>query len=140
MSFKEMDIYREEEVIFALRRALGNTTIAAADLNVSRGQLMDYIAMHDSVKLEKLQLKEALIDKAEQILVTKMESSDALLMFFLRTQAKHRGYSSDVTVSGPNGGPINVNLNARALIASLRKGFEDATSKPDQEDGNLLDG
>lgn len=129
----------EQTVINALRSQLGNVALAAAELSISRGQLMDYIQHHPDVRAEQLQIKESILDEAEVLLIQKMKTDNTLLMFYLRTQGKRRGYTSDTTISGPGGGPIEVNLNARALIAAMRNGFEDDSKEESTEESDLLD-
>lgn len=132
---KQMDYIPEEIVILAMRRCLGNIQMTAQELGCSRGQLLDYIAAHPAVREEKLQLKEALVDQAEDMLVDRMKNSDPLLMFFLRTQGKSRGY--DQAPTAPPGTNVNVTINSRTLIAAMRNGLAGPTADDEVVEGEL---
>lgn len=121
---KQAEYLREEEVILALRSALGNKGMAAENLGLSRGQLQDYIVNHPAVRDELVQIKESVIDEAEEQLFVRMKESDSLLIFFLRTQGRGRGYEPSLPVTGPDGQALNVNVDARSLISAMRQGFE----------------
>ena len=123
MSMTGITIYSEEQVIQALRNHLGNIDLASKELVVTRGELVTYIANHPEVLEARKQIKEGIKDEAEDLLVQGMRTDSTLLMFFLKTQAKDRGYGnqSHTTITGADGNPIEVNVNARALIALMQK-------------------
>lgn len=133
----QMEYIREEHVVLALRNALGNIDIACKDLGVTRAMFIDYMANHPDVAQVKRDLKEAMLDLAEQQLELRMLASDPLLMFYLRTQGKERGYGTSSALTGPNGGPIQVNVNARALIAAMRDGFNGVDSADTESTQNI---
>lgn len=134
---KEIDFIREDEAILALRSSLGNLQITAACLNISRGQLQDYLVAHPDVARERQQIREALIDDLEEMAFEKAKTSDAVLMFLLRTQAKNRGYVT--TNDDKKGTTVNVNINSRTLIAAMRNGFEHGEEEEFGEDSDIFD-
>jgi hypothetical protein len=131
--------YLEESiVILAIRNQLGNMALAAKELGLSRGELMDYMVHHPAVMDAKIQVKEAVKDRAEDILISQMETEPGLLMFFLRTQAKDRGYDTSKNLTTNNN--VQVNVDARSLIAAMRNGTKAIDDKEADvaEEGELL--
>jgi hypothetical protein len=134
--------YLEENlVILSLRNFMGNLGLAAMDLGLSRGELVAYIARHPDVAEARQQVREAVKDVAEDILFEKMKTDNQLLVFFLRTQAKDRGYST--TVNSTINNRVEVNVDARSLIAAMRNGanlidVQDEDEADESEDGELF--
>lgn len=81
-----------QEVIEQLKASRGNISHAAGKLNTSRDTLHRYINEHSTVKTAVRDIKEASKDRAETMLEKRMETSDTLLIFYLKTQAYDRGY------------------------------------------------
>jgi hypothetical protein len=131
----------EETVILALRSQYGNLNLTSAELSISRGQLQNYLVNHPAVLAERLQIKEGVKDFAEDLLRQKMVNSDTLLMFYLRTQAKDRGYGNEAAITGADGKALEVTINARSLIDAMRKGMMelDAEESEQEEISDLLD-
>jgi len=116
--------YLEENiVILAIRNHMGNVGLAAKELGLSRGELVGYMARHPDTMEAKKQVKEFVKDQAEDLLVEGMQTDPNLLMFYLKTQARDRGYGST-----PNSASIHnkveVNVDARTLIEAMRRGIE----------------
>lgn len=128
----QADYLEESLVILSLRNFSGNLALSAVDLGLSRGELYDYIQRHPSVADAKRQIKEAVKDMAEDILIEKMKTDNQLLVFFLRTQAKDRGYSTagNSTISNH----LEVNVDARSLIAAMRNGAKLIDVKSEDEE------
>ena len=125
--------YLEESiVILAIRNHMGNVGLAATELGLSRGELMDYMVRHPSVMEAKTQIKEFIKDEAEDLLVSKMRSDNSLLMFFLKTQAKDRGYDTS-NGNGTTNNRVEVNVDARYLIAAMRNGVQVIDASEDEE-------
>lgn len=127
-------IYTEEQVIQALRNQLGNYDLASRELNVPRSQMMTFVANHPDTLEAVKQIKEGFKDLAEDLLVTKMKDDNGLLMFYLRTQAADRGYAPSTTLKGDAKNPLQVNVNARTLIAAMRNGFSDNESEEESDE------
>jgi len=134
----------EGTAILALQSQMGNVGLAAKELGLSRAELMDYMVRHPSVMETKTQIKEFIKDEAEDLLVAKMRNDNALLMFFLKTQAQDRGYSTSNNSTVNN--RVEVNVDARSLIAAMRSGAnlidvtqdEDEDEESESEDGGLF--
>jgi hypothetical protein len=134
-------IYSQEQIIQALQNQLGHIGLAAAELNVPRGQLMKYLIDNPDIAEIKKQIKEATKDDAESLLVEGMKTDHTLLMFYLRTQCQDRGYgtSSSTTIKGDKDNPLQVNVNARTLIAAMRNGFEKDPDIDEEEPDEVSD-
>lgn len=131
--------YLEEGlVILALQSQMGNIGLAAKELGLSRGELLDYMARHPSVAETRQQIREAVKDDAEDLLVTGMKTNPALLIFFLKTQAKDRGY--DTSHNTTNNNNVEVNIDARSLIAAMRTGANLIDVKVESEEDESEDG
>lgn len=81
-----------EQVIEQLQASRGNISHAAGRLDTSRDTLHRYINEHPTVKVAVRNIKEASKDRAETMLEKRIETSDTLLIFYLKTQAHDRGY------------------------------------------------
>lgn len=129
-------IYTEAEVIQAFRNSLGNYDLAAKELKVSRGELVTFTSNHPEVLEARIQIKEGIKDEMEDLLIQGARTDNTLLMFFLKTQAPERGYGnkSHSVLSGPDGKPIQVNVNARALIAAFQRGFDSVEEEEEEQD------
>jgi|KBSMisStandDraft_5_1062788.scaffolds.fasta_scaffold07636_2 hypothetical protein len=124
--------YLEEGlVILSLQNQLGNIGLSAAELGLSRGELMEYLVRHPAVMETRKQIREAIKDTAEDLLFEKMKTDNSLLIFYLRTQAKDRGY--DTSHSNVLNNNVNVNVDARSLIAAMRTGIKAIEAKEDEE-------
>lgn len=132
----------EGAVILALQNQMGNIGLAAKELGLSRGELYDYMSRHPEVAETRKQIREAVKDDAEDLLITGMKTNPALLVFFLKTQAKERGY--DTSHNSTVNNKVEVNVDARSLIAAMRNGVnlidvtEDEDEEVELEDGGFL--
>jgi len=112
------------EVIAQLERSHGNIKHAAGKLNTSRTVLHRYINEHPTVAAALADIREGTKDDAELMLYDRMRTSDTLLIFYLKTQAKDRGYTerTETEISGRDGGDIVIKAvdyrNGLAAIAT----------------------
>src|SRR5688572_21643883 len=97
-----------EQVATQLKASQGNVSDAAGKLNTSRRVLHQYINEHPTVKAALADIRESTKDRAETMLQTRMNHSDTLLIFYLKTQARDRGYVERQEISGPNSSDISV--------------------------------
>lgn len=99
-----------EQVIEQLRQSHGNVKHAAGKLNTTRKTLHLYINDHPTVAAALADIREGEVDDAELMLYDRMRTSDTLLIFFLKTRAKQRGYTerSEHEITGGNGGALEV--------------------------------
>lgn len=133
----QSDYIEEGIVILALQSSMGNIGLAANELGLSRGELYDYLARHPGVAETRKQIREAIKDDAEDMLFEQMKTNPSLLVFYLRTQAADRGYSTSHTTS--NNTHVEVNVDARSLIAAMRSGAN-LIAKDEDEEGEPEDG
>ena len=101
-------------IIDAIHQSQGLLTVAAPAAGVSYGTMMRYMADYESVKQAAIEAKERMIDFAESKLLANIKSGDnTAIIFYLKTQAKHRGYIERAEIGGIGGEPIRYEINAK---------------------------
>lgn len=99
--------YKPEIVAEALRQSGGIASAAAIKLGCSAVTVRNYISRHDEVRQAQKDTVESTLDLAETKLMKKIsEGHMTALIFYLKTQGKHRGYVEGREVSGKGGGPV----------------------------------
>ena len=99
----------KERVIEALKQNKGVVTNAARALECSRSSIYNYINKHSDVKEAFDDINEGTIDKVEQKMLDLIdEGNPTLIIFYLKTKAKHRGYVERQEVTGKDGEPIKL--------------------------------
>lgn len=97
--------HTKEEYIRALVEARGLVTVAADRLQVTPWAVYKYMDNHPDVKRAQVEAQERLKDFAEAKLYQQIsEGNTTATIFFLKTQARNRGYVEKVET----GGTINV--------------------------------
>lgn len=133
----------ENIVILALQNQMGNVTLAAAELGLTHYDLVMYMGRHPDVLEAKntirAAMREALKDEAEDLLVAKMRSDNSLLIFYLKTQVKERGYDTSKG-SVVNNNKVEVNVDARSLIAAMRNGTKLIDVEAEREEDVIEEG
>lgn len=76
----------------AIENSNGNLTAIAARLGMSRSTFYLQMAKHPELKRKVEEEREKLLDVAENWLHVGMKNNPTLLMFFLKTQGKRRGF------------------------------------------------
>jgi hypothetical protein len=85
--------YKVSEVVNAVLECRGMTTYAARQLGCSPETIRRYRMKHKSVAKAFDEAKEAQIDRSEVALFRSIDSGDTTAnIFYLKTQAKDRGY------------------------------------------------
>jgi len=103
-----------ERIIGAIHKFQGLLTLAAPAAGVSYGTIMRYMNDFESVKQASIQAREHMIDFAESKLYQNIKGGDnTAIIFYLKTQAKHRGYIERAEVSGIGGEPIKYEITAK---------------------------
>lgn len=70
-----------------------NVSQTCKDLNIDRGTYYYWCDQDESFKLKCIEMRESLIDFAEsQLMKNIKDGKETSLIFFLKCQAKHRGY------------------------------------------------
>jgi hypothetical protein len=95
--------YTKEQVIDAIKRSRGFISQAAKILKCTNATVYHYkeryIEVEDAIKNER----ESLLDFAESKLLENINNNDnAAIIFFLKTQGKHRGYSEKEQITIKN--------------------------------------
>lgn len=98
-------------VIRALEEALGNISAAAAGLRISRQTLYNYMNSNPDVKLALGDIRERMKDNVESVLYSKALAGDnSCIFFYLKTQAKDRGYVERQELAGVTEQPLGISV------------------------------
>jgi hypothetical protein len=90
-----------DKVNVLIDEMMGNVSMVARTLNISRTTLYNYINSHSTVKAKLDEAREKMIDNVESKLYSKALDGDTTAMiFFLKTQGKGRGYVERQEVTG----------------------------------------
>ena len=98
-----------EQVIEQIEKYSGNLTMAAKALNIDRTTIYKMMARKPTIKAALDNAREMMIDNVESRLYKSALDGEAwAVCFFLKTQAKHRGYveRTQQEISGRDGSPI----------------------------------
>jgi hypothetical protein len=103
--------YTPREIIDALEVSRGLIAPAARNLGCARDTIRKYLAEYPEVAKAKADMREAVTDSAESSLYRAIEDREAwAVCFYLKTQAKDRGYVERAELSGANGAPVKIKL------------------------------
>ena len=120
--------YTAEEVAAAVYEAKGLASIAAKRLGCNASTVRNYAAKYPTVRDAIVQAREDLKDFAESKLLRRIDDDDlTAIIFFLKTQAKDRGYVERAEVTGADGGPLHlleVELGKPARSAAQAESFD----------------
>jgi hypothetical protein len=105
------DRYTAQQVADALTQAKGFVSVAARNLSCSDQTVRNYIDRYSVCKQAVTDARESMIDIAEGRLYQNINGGDnTAIIFYLKTQAKHRGYIERYEHTGRDGGDINIKL------------------------------
>ena len=91
--------WEASEVAQALLDARGFTSVAADKLGCTTQTIRNYIKRYRTVAQAKEEARERMKDKAEGMLLENIMSGNvAAQIFYLKTQAKDRGYTEKVEI------------------------------------------
>jgi len=109
MTQKEMT---DDRVIGAINDTKGNLTMTARLIGCARQTLYSYIKVHPTCQEALATARESMIDNVESVLYSKALEGEAwAVCFFLKTQAKHRGYVERQEFAGAkDGDPLKVQI------------------------------
>jgi hypothetical protein len=103
-----------EAIIAIVDDCDGNLTEVARTLHCDRGTIYNRMNEQPTVKKAFEQAREKMIDTVESVLYREAKSGEAwAVCFFLKTQAKHRGYTERQEVTGPSGESLVVEIVRR---------------------------
>lgn len=101
-----------EEAIKAIKDSKGFVTTVAKRLGCTRQHVYVIADRFPTVKAAIEEEREGLKDFAEGKLIQQIDAGNiAAIIFYLKTQAKGRGYIERQEISGPEGGPIDMTFN-----------------------------
>lgn len=100
---------KAEDVIKALENNQGLAALAAHALGVSMQTIYNYRDRYPTIAARMKELRERRTDRVELALYDKINAGDtASIIFYLKTQAKDRGYVERQEVTGKDGGAVLV--------------------------------
>ena len=105
--------YTAQQVADALTQAKGFVSVAARNLGCTDQTVRNYMERYAVCRQAVLDARESMIDIAEGRLYQNINEGDnTAIIFFLKTQAKHRGYVERVQqeISGPDGDALQIKL------------------------------
>lgn len=103
--------YHLEDVIAALRETKGNFSLMSSLLARKRASVRDYVFTNLEAKDVYDEVREGLLDQAEQMHNTLAFSGDGpSLRFILQTLGKERGYTTRQEQTGANGAPLEAKV------------------------------
>lgn len=103
----------KKKFLEAFERNLGNISASCKAANISRMAYYDWMKGDDEFKIEVDALKEAQLDLAESALKKQIVNGNTTaIIFYLKTQAKDRGYVERMETTGEQGGPIKLSWKA----------------------------
>lgn len=100
---------KEKEALAAVKNSFGFVTEIAKKLKCSRTTVYALMEEYPLMKEARDDEKEATKDFAEGKLLQNIKKGKEIsLLFFLKTQAKDRGYIERQEFTGPDGGPLPI--------------------------------
>ena len=104
--------YTAQQVIDALRKARGIMAVAAKLLGCTRYTVYNYIARYPTVAKAYQEQRDTIVDIAEGKLVAMLDAGEwPAVKYTLSTLGRNRGYVERQELSGPEGGPILIELD-----------------------------
>lgn len=105
-----MAIKTDAEIIDAVKKTKGLLTVAARRLGVTRKTLHNRMTSSEAVREAVVEARDHTTDIAESELFKAVKKGEAwAVCFYLKCQAKERGYVERKEVTGAKGGPIEIN-------------------------------
>ena len=107
--------YTAQQVADALIAAKGFVSVAARNLQCSDETVRNYMKRYAACRQAVIDAREAMIDYTEGKLYQNIQNNDTVsILFYLKTQAKHRGYVERTEVTGANGNSIVISWDEGA--------------------------
>ena len=91
--------FTKQEIRQLIFKLFGNTSQLCKTLDCTRSQLTSYLEKQQDLKQDMKDAKEAVVDKAEQVMTSLLDSSNEQIQqktaeFLLKTLGKSRGYDA----------------------------------------------
>ena len=117
--------FSDQQIIDALERNGGIILQAAKALGTGRNTVADRISRTPSLKKEAARIREQNIDFAESKLMELIEKGQpAAIIFYLKFQAKERGYVERVEQTGKDGKDLRLPIVAPPRAKSMEEWLE----------------
>jgi predicted transcriptional regulator len=101
--------FTAEQIANALIEAKGFVSVAAKNLGCAPNTIRNYIKRYATCSQAVTDTREEMKDFAESKLFIEIKNGNiTAIIFYLKTQAKDRGYVERQEHSGPDGGPIPI--------------------------------
>lgn len=98
-----------KELIAEIHERKGNISVVAHNLGISRVTVYRKIERYKSVAEAIFEARESTKDNIEAKLIEEALSGNMTgIIFYLKTQAKDRGYTDRLELTGPDGNPLEV--------------------------------
>jgi len=98
---------KKDKFIKLLGENLGNISATCIQTGIARKTYYNWINKDDKFKSKVDEILEAQIDYVENKLMEKIEAGDlTAIIFYLKTKAKHRGWSEKIELSHNNQVPV----------------------------------
>ena len=108
--------FTAQQVADALAQAKGFVSVAARNLNCADRTVRNYIERYAQCKQAVTDARESMIDMAEGKLYQNIANNDTTsIIFFLKTQAKQRGYVERHEHTGADGRAIVIRWDESAI-------------------------
>lgn len=122
----------------AIRAAMGNLSQAAENLRITRRTLFKYIERDPGLREIYEDAKEVRIDFVEDGLIQAVRRGREIpMIFFLKTQARHRGYVERQEITGHDGAPIQ--FNVKWEVQNLTTGRNDTIITDGESGADIID-
>ena len=103
--------FTAQQVADALTQAKGFVSVAARNLGCADRTVRNYMERYAVCKQAVMDARESMIDIAEGRLYQNINNGDnTAIIFFLKTQAKHRGYVERYEHTGKDGDDLRIKL------------------------------
>ena len=107
-----MPKYTDKQIIDALQGTRGMVYVAAQRLGCSHNTILARVAKSDNIRAVLVAERGKMGDTAELKLIQAIQAGQPwAVQFYLKTQAKDRGYTDRVEVTGSDGAPFTFTIN-----------------------------
>lgn len=116
----------EAKLLDLISRLHGNVAAIARSFDVTRSSVYDYIASRPKLQTALQDARETMIDNVESRFYSDCLKEDPAYqtsrIFFLKTQAKSRGYVERTEMTGADGKPVRIRIIEEVVDADGHAG------------------
>ena len=119
---------KKEQLIEALRKSLGNVTIACKNVGISKSNFYNWLKEDEDLKSTLDEIRnEELPDFLESCLYSKCEEGDTkAIIFALKCNGKERGWVERQEITGKDGAPLQERQLSIEEAKTLLKNLEES--------------